>query len=347
MSTKFLETDHPRNHPTGRTRFSDKPHSAPEGGLAGPTAESAEAVPGHLDQFFETLEDKLLAMREEIDTSVAALADDENWNAYLDAMTRFHNYSFGNQMLIALQRPDATKVAGKRVWGSLGRKVKPFAERGNGISLFAPKRIRAAVKDDDGKPVKDADGKPVKESKIIGFTSCTVYDISQTEGDELPTVQRELSEEPPDGFVDDLEKAITSRGFTVSYEDNLGSAGLFGSTSKTEHSVRVKASLSAGSRAQVLAHELGHIAAGHLDNHGDYHTGPDGRRGVMEVEAESISHVLLRINGMQTPGEVTGTYVAGWARTQHDDPEVVKNAGETVSRCVRDILTAQSWQNFA
>jgi hypothetical protein len=339
MSATFVETDHPRNHPTGRTRFSDKPHSEPEVDL------SPAQAPAKLDQFFDTLEAKLAAMREEIDSSVEALADDENWNRYLDTMSRFHNYSFGNQQLIEIQWPDATRVAGKRVWESLGRKVKPFAERGNGISLLAPKRIRVALKDDDGKPLLDSEGKPRKESKVIGFTSCTVYDVSQTEGDELPSIQRELTEEPPDGFIEDLESAITARGYTVSYKDSLGVDELFGRTSKVEHTVEVKAGLSAGSRAQVLAHELGHIAAGHLESTADYHTGAHGKRGAMEVEAESISHVLLRVNGMQTPGEVTGTYIAGWARTQHDDPDVVKNAGETVSRSVRELLSGQTWKN--
>ena len=315
-----------------------KDNSEPEAGLP---------RPARLDQFFDTLDDKLAAMREEIESSVAALDDDENWNAYLDVAARFHNYSFGNQMLIAIQKPEATRVAGKRVWESLGRKVKPFADRGNGISLLAPKRVRVAVKDKAGNPVFDKDGKPVREPKTIGFTSCTVYDISQTEGPDLPTIQRELTETPPEGFIQDLEAAITSKGFTVVYKDDMGKQGLFGQTSPSNRTVTIDATLTPGSRAQVLAHELGHIAAGHLEAAGDYHTGPGGRRGAKEVEAESLSFLICRLNGMKSPGDVTGTYIAGWARVQTDDPDTVKNAGEKVSRCVKELLGSHTWSNLA
>ena len=338
MSTTFVETEHPRGHVKNAGAFSDKEHSQPETGLP---------QPARLDQFFDTLEDKLAAMREEIESSVTALADDENWNAYLETTARFHNYSFGNQMLIAIQNPDATRVAGKRVWESLGRKVKPFADRGNGISLLAPKRIRVAAKDAAGNPITDQDGKPVKESRTVGFTSCTVYDISQTEGPDLPTIQRELTETPPEGFIQDLEAAITSKGFAVVYKDDMGKPGLFGQTSPSNHTVTIDATLTPGSRAQVLAHELGHIAAGHLETIGDYHTGPGGQRGSKEIEAESISHVMLRLAGMKTPGDVTGTYIAGWARVQSDDPDAVQNTGEKVSRCVKELLESHSWSNLA
>ncbi len=324
----------PEEHPRAVTGvFVDKKHSAPEAALP-----AERPLAGR----FDTWDEKLAAIQAELATAVDALADDTNWNQFLAAMSRFHNYSFGNQLLIAVQNPDATRVAGFRAWEALGRHVKK-GERG--LSILAPKVIRVPEKDAAGNPVVGADGKPVKRGQVIGFTGATVFDISQTEGEPLPEIQRELTEEPPAGFIDDLEAAITAQGYTVLYEDSLGQEDLFGATSPTKKTVRIKSGLSAGSRAQVLAHELGHIVAGHTENMAEYHAGHGGKRGVFEVEAESISHVLLTVNGMTTQADVTGTYIAGWARTDKTGEDIVRKAGETVARCVKGLLTGRKWQN--
>lgn len=328
-----------------------KPKGAPAssgGQFTGVTREPATIEePKHaLDQYFESLDEKIAAMHEEVVKKVASLEDDDNWNDYLNMMSKFRNYSLNNQMLIWLQNPDATKVGGKRVWDSLGRKLKPAAERGRGISIFAPKMGLFDKKDKDGNVLKGPDGKPLKEKRVFGFTSCTVYDISQTEGDELPSVQRELSEEPPPGFVSDLQNAIEKSGYKVVIDDSL-SGSKMGYTSPTTKEVHVSAHLTEGSKAQVLAHELGHIVAGHCDEDSDrpYHSGHGGQRGAMEVEAESISHVLLRLNGMKTPGDVTGTYVAGWASVQKDNPEVVAKSASIVTTSVKKLFADHNWSN--
>ena len=287
---------------------------------------------------YATLDEKVEAFHAELEQQIADLADDENWQRYLDTMSQFHRYSLYNQLLIAVQRPDATRVAGYRKWEELGRHVMKGEK---GISIFAPKLVRMAVEDANGKPVIGDDGKPLKQSRCVGFTTATVFDVSQTDGDPLPDLDRELSEVPPDGFTDDLEAAIATSGFTVSYESTGSEAD--GYTSPAERKVVVDPSLSPGRRAEVLAHELGHIKAGHLDRGGEYHTGHGGRRGAMELEAEAVAYSLCRANGMSTEvGKIASTYVAGWTR---NEPEAIKASAQLVSRTVKDILGSGSWRN--
>jgi N-terminal domain of anti-restriction factor ArdC len=105
--------------------------------------------------------------------------------AYLDAMSRFHNYSFGNILEIARQRPDATRVAGMYAWNQLGRKVKK-GERG--IRILAP--IVGVKRKKDGEAEKDITKQNTRV--LVGFRNAYVFDVSQTEGAELPTL-REMS----------------------------------------------------------------------------------------------------------------------------------------------------------
>ncbi|TFD75438.1 ImmA/IrrE family metallo-endopeptidase [Cryobacterium sp. Sr8] len=243
-------------------------------------------------------------------------------------------------MMIAVQCPGATDVAGYKKWGELGRQVRK-GERG--IAILAPKTFRVDAKDAAGQPVLDAKGKPRKDTKTFGMTTATVFDISQTEGPDLPSDRQTLSEEPPAGLISDLEQAIADQGFTLAYEP-IREGKLMGYTT-TDGSKRivVKAGLNAGSTARVLAHELGHVKAGHIDQVDEYHTGHGGHRGQMEVEADSISYALLRANGMSPEvGQANAAYVSGWGKR---DPATVKAAAETVAKAVQALFKESAWVN--
>lgn len=326
---------------------SRKPKGVPVGGQFATEARGesgttlvADPVETVFTKRYDTLDQKVDAFHTELEELVAGLADDENWHAYLDTMTKFHRYSMFNQMLIGVQNPDATRVAGYRKWEEFGRHVN-MGE--HGISIFAPKTVRMDVLDSSGNRVLDAKGKPTKQSRCVGFTTATVFDISQTDGDPLPDIDRELTETPPDGFKDDLEAAIAEAGYTVAYENMTGSTD--GATSPSTKRVTINASLSPANTAEVLAHELGHIKAGHLERSDEYHTGHGGHRGTMEVEAEAVAYVLCRANGMSTQvGKTASTYVAGWSR---ENPDTIRESAQKVSTTVKGILSAGSWRNVA
>lgn len=326
MSTAFIETEHPR---AKSGKFTDKHNDAPAGELT-------TTFVNPLAQRYDTLEEKIDAMKEELSAGVADLADDENWQRHLEVMSQFHQYSFQNQILISIQRPNATRVAGFKVWKSVGRSVMKGEK---GIAILAPKVVNARDKV-TGEPELDENGKPKR--RVVGFTSATVFDVSQTDGEPLPEVYQELSEEPPAGFVEDLEKAIAANGYEVVYE-KTGDASL-GYTSPKTKRVVIDPDLSPGTRATTLAHELGHIECGHMDRLDEYHTGHGGCRGEMEVQAESFSYVLSRMNGMQTNLKPASEYVAGWGR---HDADALRKVGDTLQKAVKGAVGRVKWQNQA
>ena len=351
--TNNFNPDQPRGTPKNKGSWSANDNANPEVTL-GTSVEAVEsaanpevslAAVNVLQLRYDTLDEKLAVMAAASLERQEALKTDEAWNESLRVMASYPRYSYPNQGLIDMQLKGGGLVGGKKFWRSLGRSVDDFETRGSGISILAPKKGWFDKKDAAGNVMKGTNGKPLKELHTFGFTTCTVYSEAQTSGDPIPRPQRELSEEPPAGFIEDLETAIAARGFTVTYDDSLGKDATYGSTNGTTMQVRVKAGLPLGSRAQVLAHELGHIVAGHIDKIDEYHTGPGGQRGRHEIEAESISGVLLELNGMKTGNDVTTTYIAGWARVQRDDPDVMKNAMETVAHSVKDLVVKGSWRN--
>ena len=284
-------------------------------------------------------DEQLKAFQEELHKTIEDLPNDENWKEYLNTISKFHRYSPTNQMMIMVQNPDASLVAGFNKWKDLERAVNKGEK---GIRIFVPLMQTVTSKDTNGKPVLGADGKPEKRSFTKGFKMAAVFDVSQTDGKPIQTEFGTLTETPPDGFHDDLEAAVSDAGFTVSYAPLSGSRKGY-TTADGSNQVVVDANLSPAERSAVLAHELGHIKAGHTERKGEYHQGEGGCRGEMEVEAESIAYSLCRANGMSTDlSQSSSAYIHGWART---NPEHVKKSAELVSKTVKGILDSSKWRN--
>lgn len=319
--------------PAVLTGVQDAPPSVAKEWMSSATAENP------LARRFGSLDEKLEAIHSELEAKIANLGNDEHWQTYLDTMSRFHHYSPSNQLLIQIQRPGATLVAGFNKWKDMGRHVQK-GERG--ISILAPKTIREKVLDSNGDPIRDENGKFVKKSRVVGFTSATVFDVAQTDGKELPRPHAELSEEPTPAFQEDLKVAVQDAGFTIQYTEGMPGDG---STNPITKVVQINSRLTPAMQAATLAHELGHIKAGHLERTTEYHVGPGGQRGSMEVEAESIAYAICRANGMSTKiGDASGTYIAQWAKAA--GPDVVKKSAQKVSSVVKQILGEGSWQNM-
>lgn len=246
-------------------------------------------------------------------------------------------------MLIGIQNPQASQVASYRTWKKAGRQVRKGEK---GIRILVPMVVEKPKTDKNGNPVKNRDGKEAKERRLVGFRVGSVFDVSQTDGppETLPrSPYSGFDGAVPPGLKDDLEDAIRKKGFEVSYADDLGASD--GATSPVTMTVKVKKGMTEADTVSTLAHELGHIEAGHLQRFDEYHTGADGARPAMEVEAESISYVLLRANGMNLgEGKAHGSYVYGWGGTKRDTEEVTASA-ETVSKAVSRLLSQNSWRN--
>jgi hypothetical protein len=174
---------------------------------------------------------------------------------YLDAMSRFHNYSWNNCMLIALQMPEATFVAGFRRWLQMGRHVR---KGGTGIGIMAPLIYRS--RDDSGADTSPAvDKSKAAERSIRGFKIVHVFDVSQTDGEELPQFAAITGD--PGELLSSMEELIRSTGIIL--KDEVLGSGIKGVSRQGE--IAIAEGLPAAERCSVLAHELAHLC-----NEADY-----------------------------------------------------------------------------
>jgi antirestriction protein ArdC len=228
--------------------------------------------------------------------------------ALLKTMARFHKYSWHNVFLIAAQYPTATRVAGFQTWRSLGRVVR----RGEkGIAILAPivGRRNAEPGDDDPK-------------SIVGFRAVHVFDIAQTDGQPLADIA-EATGDPGDRTTT-LRTAITERGISVEYADDLG--GALGTSARGR--IQILNGLSPASEFVVLAHEFAHELL---------HRSSDrpASRDVRELEAEAVAFVV---------GEAVGLGVAEAARDYvqlyRGDREALATSLDRIQRAAAVILSA-------
>jgi hypothetical protein len=233
---------------------------------------------------------------------------------YLSAMGRFHNYSFGNIMLIARQKPDATNVAGLRTWNSLGR----FVKRGEkGILILAP-MIGRKKADSAAEATEDA---RQSQPQLYGFRAVYVFDINQTEGKDLPTlteVQGDVSH-----YRERLVKFVESQSIMLNYSDKIAPAkGL-------SHGGRITllSGMQPAEEFSTLAHEIAH----EMLHRGDRRTLTTKQ--VRETEAEAVAFVVCQSIGLQT-GTASVDYIQLW----HGDADLLRESLEAVQQTAAVIL---------
>lgn len=245
-----------------------------------------------------------------LQAGVLNLCSSEEWMRYLSTQAKFRRYSFQNTMLIALQRPDATQVAGFHAWRKLGRSVRKGEK---GIKILAPR----IGKDDDGEKV------------VRGFMTVTVFDVAQTDGEDLPAAPVEhLSGDDAFGWFSHLLDYAVGLGWTVDIEADLG--GPNGSASHDQKRISIQAGMSGQQKVKTFAHELGHALL----------HGPEDRppREVCEVEAESVAFVVCEALGIASDDYSFG-YVASWAG-QTDAVDIISASGRRIQKAARLILDA-------
>jgi hypothetical protein len=237
---------------------------------------------------------------------------------YLSAMARFHNYSFGNIMLIARQQPDATNVAGLRTWNSLGR----FVKRGEkGILILAP-MIGRKKADSAAEATEDA---KQSQAQLYGFRAVYVFDISQTEGKDLPIlteVQGDAS-----GYRERLVKFVESQSITLNYSDKIAPAKGLSHGGK----ITLLSGMQPAEEFSTLAHEIAHEML-HRGNRRTLTT-----KQVRETEAEAVAFVVSQSIGLNT-GSSSADYIQIW----HGDANLLRESLEAVQQTAAVILGAIS-----
>jgi DNA primase len=242
------------------------------------------------------------------------------WTAWLQVQSRFYRYSFGNTLLIGLQRPDASQVAGFHRWKSLGRSVR----RGSrGIAILAPMVRRLQARDEDSEDVSIVAAPPT------AFRIVYVFDVADTDGRELPTVPcHPLRGEAPATLFERLAAVGESRGFTVVL-DAMADSRANGDTGFGDRRIRVRDSLAPAQRVKTLAHELGHALL---------HEGGATDRALAELEAESVAFVVCDAVGIASDDYSFG-YVATWVGGDADGAEAALRAsGGRITGAARSVL---------
>ena len=236
--------------------------------------------------------------------------------AYLDAMSRFHNYSFGNVLEIARQRPDATRVAGMWSWNQLGRRVKKGEK---GIRILAPIIGIKRKKDEDAE--KDITKQNTRV--LVGFRNAYVFDVSQTEGAELPAM-REVYGDVGENY-DRLVSFIKEQGIELVFTDKIAPAlGM-------SYGGRI-AILPGQSKAETFAtlvHELGHEMLHKAERR------TTTTKTVRETEAEAIAFVVGKAVGLEA-----GTASADYINLYHGNASLLAESLEVIQQASAVILAA-------
>ncbi len=240
---------------------------------------------------------------------------------FLAAMSRFHRYSFGNIMLITLQRPDATHVAGFRTWKKFNRWVKKGEK---GIVIMAPMTIRSKSTDTG----TDTDGGSDENRAFTRFKAVYVFDVAQTEGEPLP--EPACVRGDPGELTDKLKAFVAAEGITLEYAATLGGAdGVSSSTSIT-----LQQGLEPAHEFHVLVHELAHETLHHRDR--------DARpeRTVRETEAEAVAFVVSHAMELDTNGAASD-YIQLYRGNPETLAASLTRIQQTAARIIEAIAAAQ------
>lgn len=248
-------------------------------------------------------------MKEIIQSLEDGLTDLFQSNRYADflkTMTNFHEYSLYNTILIMMQCPQASLVAGYKKWQTMGRQVKR-GEKAITILCPCPHKVKKKVLDKDGNPVLDENGKETeKEFSIPYFRPGSVFDISQTDGEPIETLNPKVLTDTVNGYDVLIQKLISISPVPVTFEEIEGSAkGYFSPSSKE---IVVKKDMPNLQTLKTLVHESAHARLHNLEAMEEHAKD----RETKEVEAESVAYCVLTAFGFDT-SEYSFPYIAGWS----------------------------------
>ncbi|MDO5398001.1 MAG: ArdC-like ssDNA-binding domain-containing protein [bacterium] len=290
----------------------------------------------------QTQQEKLQAITEKLEKGIKDLFASDKYKEYLSVMSKFHNYSFRNTLLILMQKPDASMVAGYGAWQ---KNFKRQVRRGEkGISIIAPspyktKKEMPMLDKNTNKPVYGADGKPLMQEvdvTIPMYKVTTVFDISQTDGEPLP----QLGVDKLQGSVDNYKNFYAAlekiSPVPIGFENiESGANGYF---SSAEQRIAVQENMSELQTMKTLIHEIAHAKLHNITPEEIKDLPPEERkdRRTKEVEADSIAFTVCMNYGLDT-SDYTFGYVAGWS-SDKELPELQASL-TTIQKTANEIIS--------
>ena len=294
----------------------------------------------------QTSKDRMREIVDSIENGIKELFESDKYQQYLSTMSRFHRYSANNTMLIYMQRPDATHVAGFNKWrDQFGRNVLKGEK---GIRIIAPTPYKKKVEEiktdpETNAPILDADGKAIieeKEIRIPMFKVVSVFDVSQTSGKPLPQLAADLS-----GNVQQYEVFMEAlrRASPVPMEIKPVARDTDGFFSIKAQSITIRAGMSEVQTVCAAVHEIAHAKLHdyehmtELADDGETILVPGEKsRNTEEVEAESISYAVCQYYGIET-GENSFGYIATWSKGK--ELKELRASLETINKTASELIT--------
>ena len=286
--------------------------------------------------------EKLKEITDRLEQGITELFDSERYREYLRVMSKFHNYSFNNTLLIAMQKPDASLVAGFSAWkNNFGRNVMKGQK---GIKIIAPSpfKIRQEVGKIDPhtqKPIIGKDGKPVteeKEIKIPAYKVVSVFDVSQTEGKELPDIAVDELTGDVERYRDFFAALEKTSPVPIGFEQIPGSS--HGYYHLEDKRIAIQEGMSELQTLKTAIHEIAHAKLHDIDlNAPENEQQPRVDRRTREVEAESVAYTVCQHYGLDTSDYSFG-YVAGWSSGR--ELSELKSSLETIRSAAAEIINS-------
>ncbi|EAZ88624.1 DUF3560 domain-containing protein [Crocosphaera chwakensis] len=259
---------------------------------------------------------------QQLEQGLAELLESGDWQRYLKVQSEFHNYSFNNVLLILSQFPEASRVAGYQHWQELGRQVKKGSKS---IKILAPLKCKIEKENDNGE----------LEAKtgIFGFRTVNIFDISQTQGEDLPERTSPLTGDD-DGLIDRLMAFSLNNNVPVFFKGLLGNAnGCCRYDALSGHPIEIVVDplLPKQHQAKTLCHEIGHSL---LHSRTQYNNHIP--RSKAELEAESVAFIVLNYFGIDSR-DYSFPYVAGWQQGE-DALENLRQSGMRIQKAANKVI---------
>ena len=282
------------------------------------------------------------SIMQSLESGVEELFTSNRYKEFLKTMAKFHNYSFNNTMLIAMQRPDATLVTSYKNWQSMGRQVMKGEK---GITIIAPapykKMKEKEVLDENQRPIMGTDGKPKTEQvevTVPHFKAVTVFDIAQTSGEPIQTLAPELLTAAVQDFDSFMQAIQKISPVPIRFDEIDGNAN--GYYHNADKEIVIKKGLSESQTLKTAIHETAHAKL--HDREIMESLGVEKDRLTKEVEAESVAYCVCSSFGLDT-SDYSFPYIAGWSSSREmkemkASMDVIrKTAGEMIDQLTEEL----------
>lgn len=282
------------------------------------------------------------SIMQSLESGVEELFTSNRYQKFLKTMAKFHNYSFNNTMLIAMQRPDATLVTSYKNWQSMGRQVMKGEK---GITIIAPapykKMKEKEVLDENQRPIMGTDGKPKTEKvevTVPHFKAVTVFDIAQTSGEPIQTLAPELLTAAVQDFDSFMQAIQKISPVPIRFNEIDGNAN--GYYHNADKEIVIKKGLSESQTLKTAIHETAHAKL--HDREIMESLGVEKDRLTKEVEAESVAYCVCSSFGLDT-SDYSFPYIAGWSSSREmkemkASMDVIrKTAGEMIDQLTEEL----------